>query len=171
MVPIMIALEQQNDLKMKHVGSGYGKLVGGTVGHIPGMVAGHYIGKNVPDKPDAPIDPKRASHRFGATYDKMWGMKQAKAGGLGAMIGAGVGAALSAAGGGDPGEGAVAGGTLGGAGGTVGSSMKAGYQTAGKLGYGGVGKVGTATLGPLATLTTPKALRQKMQQRRAPAAA
>ena len=154
--------EKKNDdgsYKMKDVGSGYGKWAGATLAGFPGMVAGHYIGKNTPENPKATADLKKKSHRAGIIASEQMNAKRILKGagiglGTGAALGAGaslldldIGKILSDY----PVKAAVMSGLLGASGGM----MVGGYKGAKKLGYGKVGKT-IATLTPLAGLGKPK---------------
>ena len=175
MIPVTILYDARidNTYKMKDVGSGAGKLVGGSIAGFPGMVAGHYVGKDYPKNPEAPADITRAGHRFAINADRRLSMKQLKASGLGAVIGAGTGRLLAAGDDMPPEAKAMAGlggAALGSTAGFLGSSAKAGYRAGKKMGYGAFGRTMNAVT-PFAALSTPEALRQKMTQGRRPATA
>ena len=60
--------KEHSGYKMKNVGSGYGKLIGGQVMGLPGMAVGHYIGKESTKNPEKLIDEKKKSHRVGSMF-------------------------------------------------------------------------------------------------------
>ena len=74
--------------KREHVGSGWGKLIGGHFGSLPGMVAGHYVGKSQISEPHKSIEEKKASHRIGVVGHETYNAKRmAKGAALGAVGG------------------------------------------------------------------------------------
>ena len=160
---ISVLMDGYSGYKMKDVGSGYGKVIGGIAAGIPGMILGHYAGKNAPDNPDKDIDENKASHRIGVIADEgIRAGRMAKYAAIGAVLGM---SALTVAkaikdGDLDPetlAKVAGAGGLIGAAGGVVGSTIKGRVEAADRLGYGTTGKVGAA-LTPLSGVFRPKKL-------------
>ena len=83
--------------KMHEVGAGYGKWLGsnigsmfGPMGTIAGYTLGHHLGKDAADHPNAEMNPKQRSHRFGAMLNNEHKLKNLAI----TAIGAGIGAAL-----------------------------------------------------------------------------
>jgi len=151
--------KDDEDFKMKHVGSGYGKWAGSAALGIPGMIAGHYIGKSIPDNPEAKFDPKKRLDRVGILLDSRLNAKRMAIGagiGLGAVglaaLDPEVREAIIRS---DPNLAVAAGIT-----GMAGGMMVGGYKAAKKLGYGKVGRI-MGTLTSLAGLGTPKVLKDK----------
>lgn len=158
--------------KRKNVGSGIGKAVGGSLtsmatggmpgANVPGIVAGHYVGKQV-SNPEGAADLTKKSHRAGILVDKMNSMRQVKAGAKGAVPGALAGLAAGAATGAKKAEQlgmtGAGGAALGGVAGATGSAIKAGYTHAKKMGYGKVGRIGAIGAPVLTGMFTPKSQR------------
>jgi len=152
--------------KMKNVGSGYGKWFGTVAAGLSGTVAGHYIGKNAPNNPEAPADTKKPFHRAGIIADEQMNAKRM-------LKGAGIGAVGGLAAGGlaalhpdvreaiqdDPKKIALLAALATGIG-IGGGTMVGGYKAAKKLGYGKVGKA-FGTLTPLTGIAKPKAQKDK----------
>jgi hypothetical protein len=169
--------DDDEKIKMKHVGSGYGKLVGGVI-HPALIPVGHYVGKYQVSNPEKEIDKTKRSHRFGALMDKTHSLKTLKHG----VVGAGIGAALGAVGAHalrailPPGKieentyrvyddnhtanVAAVGALLGGTAGYIGKGIKDRYATAKKMGYGKIGRIASA-ITPLAGLSKTKEQKDK----------
>jgi hypothetical protein len=145
--------------KMKDVGSGAGKMIGGGIAGPVGTVIGHYIGKDAPRHPEDPADETRKSHRVALLTDERLRAKRlAIASAIGAIV-SGVDADANA---GDVDANVVVPGGLIGTGlGFLGGTSVGGWKGAKKLGYGTLGKL-SATVplpGELTGLTVPKKIK------------
>ncbi len=142
MISITEVQKGYSGYKMEHVGSGVGKIIGGTV---PGPAAvitiplGHYIGKNVPKDPEKDIDESKRTHRVAAIADeRLRAKRMLKHAAVGASIGAAVGATIGKK------KGAVIGGGVGSVLGLISAGAVGGWRGAEKLGYGPIGKTSAA---------------------------
>lgn len=161
--------DHDQKLKMKHVGSGWGKMIGSLVPVVAPatMVAGHYIGKDAVDNPNKDIDTKKASHRVGALLDKSNSLQTLKHAGIGAGIGAAaLGSLGAAAWHGDPemmkagaAAGAIAGAKVGAGIGYIAKGIKDRHAAAKQMGYGKLGRTISA-ITPLGGFAKPDAVKK-----------
>jgi len=147
----MEAAETGKKYTRADVGSGIGKVTGGALASLPGVVAGHYIGKAVVNDPDKPADLSKKSHRYGIlTTERLNAKRIGKGLGIGAAVGAGL-AGVNAVMNPDVdvadniSSGALGGGLIG----VNVGQMVGGYKGAKNIGYGHVGK----TFGALSSFT------------------
>jgi hypothetical protein len=184
-VKYLFEIKEHSGYTKADVKSGYGKLIGGMLGIVPGTVAtaatgvpelgtltsypgsalGHLISKGGTSEKDKkePIDERKKSHRFGVITSE--GLR-AKRVGKYAGIGAGAGAALIAAhrltGGQDLDPETLGKGAAGGA--LIASSisqLKGSHEAAKKLGYGKTGRILSVPFGPFVGLTKPKRIKDE----------